>query len=352
MIDWFQYIVVTLTPIAGAIVFAGNKLVSLINRTTELSTWTTKAISVASRLAIYLAALVIPLLIWIVYLELCYWAIPDTKAGYAAPRWLSTIATHFYNFVPSWGHPPHSASIEGQGASLLTLYLWLGIGVGVVALFLKPNANSLHRLYRDRLSKAFLVKPIARLKNRDEEIPTIDDFELSALDSSKAPYHLINTALNLQASKSANRRGRNADFFLFSKRYIGSETTNYIDTELMQQASKQVDLATAMAISGAAASSNMGTNSIKGWSISLALLNVRLGYWLLNPKLLVRWMGRRLEIFPYFLLEMFGLLNENRKYVYLTDGGHVENSRDLRVAAAAMRLDHRSRWRGGPGNAF
>src|SRR5262249_41418926 len=119
------------------------------------------------------------------------------------------------------------------------------------------------------------------------------------------------------------------------------------------------DLATAMSISGAAASSNMGSQSIKPLTPTLAILNIRLGYWLRNPN----WFRRRekdgarnsnyfvralrkfdnyfvpalrkLEVFFlhernilanfYFLAEMFGKLNERRKSVYLTDGGHIEN---------------------------
>ena len=72
-----------------------------------------------------------------------------------------------------------------------------------------------------------------------------------------APYHLINAALNIQGSDYANRRGRNADFFLFSPCYVGSEATGYRET-LPVESAANIDLATAMAISGAAFSSNIG----------------------------------------------------------------------------------------------
>ena len=48
-----------------------------------------------------------------------------------------------------------------------------------------------------------------------------------------------------------------------------------------------MDLGTAMAISGAAAASNMGAN-LRQWAITLALLNVRLGFWFPNPKFVRR----------------------------------------------------------------
>jgi hypothetical protein len=96
-----------------------------------------------------------------------------------------------------------------------------------------------------------------------------------------------------------------------------------------------------MAVSGAAVSSNMGAESIKPLTATLALLNIRLGYWLRNPRHLAHArppgvpgraptmtaFRRRNNILAnyYFLGEVFGLLNEHRKSVYLTDGGHIEN---------------------------
>src|SRR6202008_4348985 len=92
--------------------------------------------------------------------------------------------------------------------------------------------------------------------------------------------------------------------------------------------------ATAMAVSGAAVSSNMGRQSIKPLTATLALLNIRLGYWLRNPKRLADAKPGRLPHFRrhrnffanyYFIAELFGQLSEKRKSVYLTDGGHIEN---------------------------
>jgi hypothetical protein len=148
-----------------------------------------------------------------------------------------------------------------------------------------------------------------------------------------APYHLINAALNIQGSDFANRRGRNADFFLFSPRYVGSYATGYAPMQTFERAARDLDLATAMAISGAAASSNMGSATIRPLTPTLALLNVRLGYWLKNPRFcspsaarnlpgsrLRNWMGKL-----YLWAEITGRLYENADEVYLTDGGHIEN---------------------------
>ena len=84
-----------------------------------------------------------------------------------------------------------------------------------------------------------------------------------------------------------------------------------------------------MAVSGAAASANMGASTIKPLIFSLAALNVRLGYWVPNPRYIEAWKGRPpwlTRVGPiYFALETFGLLSERTKNVYLTDGGHFDN---------------------------
>ncbi len=197
-----------------------------------------------------------------------------------------------------------------------------------MVLFLRPNANSLHPLYRDRLAKAFLFQPLKSMPRAAalHSLPPLH-LKLTRLSEADAPYHLINTALNVQGSKQVNRRGRNADFFLFSRNFVGSRTTDYIATADIETVMPSLDLATAMAASGAAASSNMGSATIKPLTPTLALLNIRLGYWLRNPKKVAKtfkagW--NRLANF-YFLAEMLGLLNENRRSVYVTDGGHIEN---------------------------
>jgi hypothetical protein len=84
-----------------------------------------------------------------------------------------------------------------------------------------------------------------------------------------------------------------------------------------------------MAISGAALSSNMGSNTIGPMTPTLTMLNIRLGFWLRNPN----WRAFRLKTLRrivdwlnlYFLAELIGQLREGSWRVYLTDGGHIEN---------------------------
>ena len=135
------------------------------------------------------------------------------------------------------------------------------------------------------------------------------------------PYHLIQATVNLPASDDRDLRGRDGDFFLFSKHFCGSPVTGYVATSRLQALDPHLDLGTAMAISGAAASANMGIKSMRRYRFLLALFNVRLGYWLPHPlaKKAVR------PGATYLLREMAGRLNENAELINVSDGGHIEN---------------------------
>jgi hypothetical protein len=217
-------------------------------------------------------------------------------------------------------------------------------------------------LYRDRLGSAFLHTrhSLKRRAGETTEAFEADAFKLTDIDPRQGPYQLINTALNVPGSRFANRRGRNADFFLFSRCYVGSDATDYVRTEWAEKAVDGLNIGTAMAISGAAAAPNMGMASIRPLSPTIALLNVRLGRWVRHPRdIAKRW--ARLEKWrllripgPYhLLLEAFAksgagvtARDANAKgdvkamdgvkakddvkakdsgFVFLTDGGHIDN---------------------------
>jgi len=213
------------------------------------------------------------------------------------------------------------------------------IVLGGIMWMFQANAYSLHQFYKDRLGKAFLFKPLFRPPPNDPEPPQLRRYKLSHINTAECPYHIINAALNVQGSTKANQRGRNADFFTFSRHFVGSDLTHFAVTSIhtttndMETVDDRLDLGSAMAISGAALSANMGSSTVRGLSPTLALLNIRLGYWLRNPLDLAR---QRTYIRPrellynivgkfYLFLEMFNLLDENSRFIYLTDGGHIEN---------------------------
>ncbi len=181
-----------------------------------------------------------------------------------------------------------AADVINFGAPLLAewmvaLALFIVVGGFVTG---DLNALSMHSFYRDRLSEAFLV-------GRDEngDLEPDDDLPLSSVcgPGSFAPYPILNATLNLQGSSDIRLRGRKADFFVFTKRFVGSARTGYCPTPYLEQVLPGFGLATAMAISGAATTPNMGSLTVRPIIFLMSLLNIRVGYWLPSPRRYRAW---------------------------------------------------------------
>jgi hypothetical protein len=85
-------------------------------------------------------------------------------------------------------------------------------------------------------------------------------------------------------------------------------------------------LGSAMAISGAAASPNMGYHSSPALTFLMTVFNARLGHWNPNPASDATW-TRHDPPFggAYLIRELLGETDLDSPYVYLSDGGHFEN---------------------------
>jgi len=81
-----------------------------------------------------------------------------------------------------------------------------------------------------------------------------------------------------------------------------------------------------MAISGAAASPNMGHYTTGAVSFLLTIFSVRLGWWLGNSIAQKSWQsGHPRSSWRALMNELTGSTNEDRNEIYLSDGGHFEN---------------------------
>jgi Patatin-like phospholipase len=300
----------SLSPIIGAAVTVAlfaRKLGAFLKTTEIVTARSVRIQRIVTQAALIAAGLVLPFVLFVFYWLLAAWLIE----GGPVPKPIDVADARFY------------------GAFLLLIL------IGIMWAF-EANAYSLHQFYKDRLSKAFLFRPVF---NGRVDPPSMRKFKLSHIRSADCPYHIINAALNVQGSTKANRRGRNADFFTFTRDFVGSDLTFFAPTSLrtttndMETVDSKLDLGAAMAISGAALSANMGSNTVRWLSPTLALLNIRLGYWLRNPLDLARqkkFIRPREALYNfiskfYLFLEMFNVLDENDRFVYLTDGGHIEN---------------------------
>jgi hypothetical protein len=227
------------------------------------------------------------------------------------------LATFFWlaeSFIANPSHP--SIVFLAVLTTFVTLYASFVVNI---------NFASPHLFYRNRLARTYLT----RSANGGAEVKPCDPQKLSAMNAAKkAPYHLINCALNIPSCTDPNLRGRNTDFFLFSKHYCGSPITGFQQTTDWETMDSHLDLGTAMAISGAAAAPHMGTLTAARYTFLLAMLNVRLGYWLHRPRLTPS--GRFERCLPpvgwlYFVRELTGMMSEKTRYLNLSDGGHIEN---------------------------
>ncbi|HEY3303329.1 MAG TPA: patatin-like phospholipase family protein [Candidatus Binatia bacterium] len=205
---------------------------------------------------------------------------------------------------------------------------------GVLAYTVDVNEFSLHASYRNRLVRCYLGASSGDDRNPDwiTGFDPNDDFPLASLRSGlghqhlgcyDGPFLIVNTALNLMAGKELAWQQRKAFSFVLTPRFCGGPLTDYRETEKFCGG---INLGTAFAISGAAVSPNMGYHSSGPIAFLLTLFNVRLGWWVGNPKKNDKYKNRGPKLgFPYLLTELFGQSNADRGYVYLSDGGHFEN---------------------------
>ena len=221
-------------------------------------------------------------------------------------------------------HVDDAALWDGRGE-------WLFIGAGVAgviyAALTNPNVTGQFFFFRDRLSRAFVIRV-----DPHGPVQPVDDLKLSSLHGagSAAPYHLINATINLQGDPHADLAGREADFFMFSRHFVGGPSTGFVRTEAMEAADARLDLGTALGVSGAGLAPNMGVETVRPLVSLFALLDLRLDYWLPNPAAVRRLSagrGRWLRpLGPAALLkEALGRLDARGMYVNLSDGGQIEN---------------------------
>ncbi|MCC6534705.1 MAG: patatin-like phospholipase family protein [Burkholderiales bacterium] len=235
------------------------------------------------------------------------------------------------------------------------LALWL-FGLLALAYLLElrvdVNVFSLGPLYRNRLLRCYLGASRQGSRrphlftgfDRDDDIALADlGGPATSLGPSRPqrPYPLINTAINLTTGQKLAWQQRKAGSFLFSPLYCGYQmpeegttrwigrycaTLDYVSAPLRPARRGSIALSNAVTISGAAASPNAGYHSSPAVAFLLTVFSVRLGSWFQNPRRPDVWRkpGPAHSLVP-LLSELFGMSNDHRRFVYLSDGGHFEN---------------------------
>ncbi|MCW5960249.1 MAG: patatin-like phospholipase family protein [Pyrinomonadaceae bacterium] len=221
-------------------------------------------------------------------------------------------------------------------------WLWFFIlaAIGALAGFvININKFSLHAMYRERLIRTYLgasrLKERFKTANSFTDLDTRDNVEMKYLF--QKPYHVLNMTLNLVKAKNLRWQNRKAESFTSSALYCGSSnmgngTGHFRSSEKYAsnpQNERSITLGTSMAVSGAAASPNMGYFTVStSVSFLMTLFNIRLGWWFGNPgkqgdKTYMRaspdWSPRLLAA------EAFSGTTDTYPYIYVSDGGHFEN---------------------------
>lgn len=207
---------------------------------------------------------------------------------------------------------------------------------------------SLHPFYRRRIASAFAVRRVGLMGGDVAAQPYDFESEDTPLSTYGAkmdgfPQVIFSCAANLSGT-ARTPPGRRACSFTMSHDYIGGPDVGWVPTKVMEQAVKgpvaaDLTVQAAVAVSGAAFASAMGTQS-RPIEKLLAITNLRLGTWLPNPVYLDRliraaeepgnedwWLPDlpRIRRLTYFFREILGSGSMDNRLLLVTDGGHYDN---------------------------
>jgi hypothetical protein len=228
--------------------------------------------------------------------------------------------------------------------------------VGMMA-FRKVNVNrfSMHAVYRNRLTRAFLGS--ARSARKQDPFTGFDPQDNAPLSSllhtSNGLFPIINTTLNITAGNNTAWAERQASSFTATPIACGSAalrhpaqaqteadpvgafvpTTRFAGLETLREHPTKAEesgtgLGNALTVSGAAVSPSWGYHSSRITAFIMTLFNVRLGVWLPNPSKATSdelRLARPRNSLMALVDEMLGETTDDSQAIYLSDGGHFEN---------------------------
>jgi hypothetical protein len=258
------------------------------------------------------------------------------------------------------------SDLNGSGgawtARLFALFLAASL---LLAWRVDVNEFSMHHYYRNRLVRCFLgasrdatehprrSHPFTGFDRGDDAFlatfrtdprlacHTRKDPDAADLASYVGPLPVICTSLNLVKGEDLAWQERKAQSFVFTPLFSGYEyaavggqpasspslaTDGLRPTCAYAYPNGGVQCGTAIAISGAAANPNMGYHSSPATAFLMTMFDVRLGWWMGNPRHRVTWRHSSPTFGLSSLLSELASYTTNRsRFVNLSDGGHFEN---------------------------
>jgi hypothetical protein len=255
----------------------------------------------------------------------------------------------FFLIAIDSGTRPWSAAATWWWICVLTVVL-------LIFAFGNPIAWSAQPFYKRRLRTVFALK--REVKNGAATVGPVasdDEPHLSELCPENWPQLLICAAANV-SDLGYTPPGLGVTSFVFSPHRVGGPLVGSIPTGQYEKRLTRIRLfqrvwnsfskkapsngrlrdvspLSAVSISGAAVSPSMGRMNKPAYRMLIAMLNLRLGVWLANPRLVAKPSdvdGKVPTYKPlvrptYLLRELLGQNNLRRKFVYVSDGGHYEN---------------------------
>jgi hypothetical protein len=280
----------------------------------------------------------------------------DTRNN-AVPGWLAWLRPIDREYWRAYTINP--AGQEGPLPAAPILLLACGLLVSILPLRININEFSLHHFYKNRLVRCYLGAGRAhdRRPNPFTGFDHRDDLRIAELRPRKpadwpdpwnpyfGPCPIVNTTLNLNAGSELATQERKGASFIFSSMHCGFDPPHsvkdsghsgglvkgYRNTRKFMYSPTESNfggplIGTAMGISGAAANPNGGYHTSAPLAFLMTIFDVRLGWWVGNPKK-DHPSGRPGPRYALasLLSELFAQTTWHSNYLNLSDGGHFEN---------------------------
>ena len=259
--------------------------------------------------------------------------------GPETPEWTSRVIANHWDAL----RPQNSLTLEITGilAALALVTMLFAVRINI-------NEFSMHHFYKNRLVRCYLgaSKGRKRRPNSWTGFDPQDDIPLRDLHAARGyygPYPIVNTAVNLNRGSELAKQERKAGSFVYTPRYCGfiperSEQDRHAiaaEHNLHENGYRATEdyggkggphIGSAMAISGAAANPNMGFHTSGAVAFLLTMFNVRLGWWVGNPRR-DKPSSRPGPLFSllYLVNELTARTDDRSSYLNLSDGGHFDN---------------------------
>ncbi len=255
----------------------------------------------------------------------------------------------------AWASQPFDGTWTVFVITVAALFFMTGISAGFI------NLASLHPLYSSRLTRAYIGATNQHRLSSDKGLTDGDEKDHIAADvyqQADLPIacHLINLTLNETRSVNKiverDRKGRRFTVGPLGISIDGTDIAHGWDSQ-----AELLSVGQLCAISGAAASSGMGRRTTLGTALALTYANVRLGYWwkrgdgadLSKPALTKTFLAEvkdwlwhyrwgLIGTYIYLFNEMTARYSQAHPRLYLTDGGHSENSGALSLLERGCRF--------------